>query len=225
RAMNFCPFPHSLRDQAWLAVGLGCGVLLMRKLRMKEAPGRALKSSEQLKGVETGGIGWEVPFKDGTMDLEDVLLPEGSIKDVRVCNCAVVFGRTPPSVHVLLVNAKARACAALESKMILRVTRVKFPTVFWGMTCWDEAMFESVDHKKKFKQIWSNIANKVKEVEPNCLFESPEKPQLNTSPAISWVSYLRSPTRSHAEAWHKSPRLRRFNPTSPGRPCWSTWFD
>ena len=91
--MNFCPFPHSLRDQAWLAVGLGCGVLLMRKLRMKEAPGRALKSSEQLKGVETGGIGWEVPFKDGTMDLEDVLLPEGSIKDVRVCNCAVVFGR------------------------------------------------------------------------------------------------------------------------------------
>eukprot|EP00913_Durusdinium_trenchii_P008013 g7516.t1 len=76
--MNFCPFPHSLRDQAWLAVGLGCGVLLMRKLRMKE---------------------------------------------------------TPPSVHVLLVNAK----------------------------------FESVDHKKKFKQIWSNIANKVKEVEPNCL--------------------------------------------------------
>ena len=65
----------------------------MRKLRMKEAPGRALKSSEQLKGVETGGIGWEVPFKDGTMDLEDVLLPEGSIKDVRGCNCAVVFGR------------------------------------------------------------------------------------------------------------------------------------
>ena len=28
--------------------------------------------------------------------------------------------QTPPSVHVLLVNAKARACAALESKMILR---------------------------------------------------------------------------------------------------------
>eukprot|EP00434_Breviolum_minutum_P000786 symbB.v1.2.000694.t1/scaffold41.1/size391900/11 len=76
--MNFCPFPHSLRDQVWLAVGIGLGGVLISKLRAKE----------ELK-----------------------------------------------EVHVLLVHVK----------------------------------FESVDHKKKFKQIWSHIAKEVKAKEANCL--------------------------------------------------------
>ena len=41
-AMNFCPFPHSLRDQVWLAVGIGIlaqglavGVMLSKHILMQ----------------------------------------------------------------------------------------------------------------------------------------------------------------------------------------------
>ena len=37
--MNFCPFPHSLRDQVWLAVGIGIlavvGIMLSKHILMQ----------------------------------------------------------------------------------------------------------------------------------------------------------------------------------------------
>ncbi|CAJ1342945.1 unnamed protein product [Effrenium voratum] len=79
---GFCPVPHSSRDQAWLAVGVGLGALLLSKLR---------------KGKTS-------------------------------------VARASP-VHVLLVHAQ----------------------------------FKSVDQKKKFKEIWSNMARIALTEEPNCL--------------------------------------------------------
>mmetsp|Transcript_51072 Transcript_51072/g.114764 ORF Transcript_51072/g.114764 Transcript_51072/m.114764 type:complete len:137 (+) Transcript_51072:54-464(+) len=35
--MSFCPFPHSTRDQVWLALGVGLGTVVARRFFAKQA--------------------------------------------------------------------------------------------------------------------------------------------------------------------------------------------